>query len=84
MISSIESLLVTLHRPPPDIANFLPNFSPLSTNNTWAPFSPAAMAAIKPEGPPPITTTSYFKLITPLFFSVSSLYSNTLLECEQQ
>ena len=84
MISSMESLFVTLQRPPPEIASFLPNFSPLSTNNTWAPFSPAAMAAINPEGPPPITITSYFKMITPLSFSVSSLYSNTPLECELQ
>lgn len=58
IISSIGSRFVTLQRPPPEIANFQPSFVPLSTNSTFAPFSPAAIDAIKPEGPPPITITS--------------------------
>ena len=58
MISSTGRRLVTLQRPPPEMASFLPSLFPLSINRTDAPCSADAIAAISPEGPPPMTMTS--------------------------
>ncbi len=69
-ISSWVSRLVTLHRPPPEMANFFPSFFPFSKSNTFLPISPAAMAAINPEGPPPIIITSYIYIHTFSFFFI--------------
>ncbi|TWL71114.1 hypothetical protein CHCC15315_0833 [Bacillus licheniformis] len=70
MISSTGKRFVTLHRPPPEMASLRPSLFPLSIKRTSAPCSPAAIAAINPEGPPPMTMTSkYFIPISSTFLS---------------
>ncbi|MNJ49026.1 hypothetical protein D3C77_442410 [compost metagenome] len=55
--SEISLLFVTLQRPPPEMPSLRPSLFPLSRSATFAPCCAAAMAAIRPEGPPPITIT---------------------------
>ena len=57
-ISSSGRRFVTLQRPPPEIASLRPSLFPLSRSKTFAPSSAAPIAAISPEGPPPMTITS--------------------------
>jgi hypothetical protein len=53
-----NSAFVILHRPPPVISNFRPRFLFFSNITTDFPDCAAEMAAIIPDAPPPITTTS--------------------------
>src|SRR5690606_6719969 len=76
--SSTGEALVTLHRPPPEMPNFLPNLSPLSTSRTFALFDAAAIEAIKPEGPPPIMITSY-AIVRISFFKKRAFESNFII-----
>lgn len=76
MISSIVPLLVTLHLPPPEMASFFPNLSPFSNRITFAPCSLAAMVAMSPAGPPPITITSAFISSPAFFWKNTSLYQS--------
>lgn len=55
-------ILVKLHLPFPVAQIFLPGFSFCSNMVTAAPFSAAAMAAISPDAPPPVTITRFFSI----------------------
>lgn len=57
--SAVVFRLVKLHRPPPEIAIFLPIRSACSSTTTLRPRLPASIAQSRPAAPPPITTTSF-------------------------
>jgi hypothetical protein len=57
-LSGDAPVLVKLHRPPPEMAIFLPARSWCSSSATRRPRLPAVNAHINPAAPPPMTITS--------------------------
>ena len=80
--SCIPQELVTLHRPFPVMASFLPRNGIDSNIITSAPYKYAVPAAIIPAGPPPIMQILLDdSILSPLYFCVNIVFAPNILEC---